>query len=170
MTGTHRRLDRAYSFRAIPRIFAVAHIRTVEQTSLFKETVMNKTLATAARTLTICIAATFGFNAANASTDDVANSLLVTTGLRTSTVRFADLDVSTLKGAKRLYTRLYMAALVVCKPLETAPLWHSDQYEVCLHKAVADAVASVNRPLLSQYHQSRTKGDKAGSVELAKAN
>jgi UrcA family protein len=127
-------------------------------------------MATAARTLTICIAATFGFNAANASPDDVANYLSMTAASRTYTVRFADLNVSTLEGAKQLHTRLRHAAKVVCEPLETAPLWHSDQYEVCMNKAIADAVASVNRPLLSQYHRSRTKGDKAGSVELAKVN
>jgi hypothetical protein len=28
----------------------------------------------------------------------------------------------------------------------------------------------INRPLLSQYHQLRSKGDKAGLVQLAKAN
>jgi hypothetical protein len=39
-----------------------------------------------------------------------------------------------------------------------------------MKKAIADAVASVNRPLLSQYHQLRTKGDKTRGVELAKAN
>jgi UrcA family protein len=131
---------------------------------------MNKTMATAARTLTICIAATFGFNAANASTEDVTSTLSITNGSRNYTVRFADLNVSTLDGAKQLYRRLRIAAKVVCQPLETAHLWRSDQYEVCMGRAIADAVATVNRPLLSQYHRLRTKDDKLGSVELAKAN
>jgi hypothetical protein len=39
-----------------------------------------------------------------------------------------------------------------------------------MNKAIADAVASVNRPLLSQYHQARTKSDKRRIVEIAKAN
>jgi len=39
-----------------------------------------------------------------------------------------------------------------------------------VHKAVNDAVASVDAPLLSQYYQLRNKGDKAGLVQLAKAN
>ena len=43
------------------------------------------------------------------------------------------------------------------------------EYRACVDKAIADAVAIVNRPLLSQYHQLRTKGDKAGLVQLAKA-
>jgi hypothetical protein len=38
-----------------------------------------------------------------------------------------------------------------------------------MHKAIADAVSSINRPLLSQYHQLRTKGGKAGPVQLAKS-
>jgi hypothetical protein len=39
-----------------------------------------------------------------------------------------------------------------------------------MDKAVSDAVASVNRPLLSQYHQLRTKGDRIGLVQLARAD
>jgi UrcA family protein len=130
---------------------------------------MNKTL-TAFRALTICAIATLGFNTANASTAGISNDLSMAKASRTYTVRFADLNVSTFAGAKSLYTRLRHAAKVVCAPLETAPLWHSDQYEVCMEKAISDAVATVNRPLLSQYHQLRTKGDKARRVELAKAN
>jgi UrcA family protein len=121
---------------------------------------MNKTIATAARTLTICIAATLAFNAAKASADDVSNAASME--IYTYTVRFADLNVSTVEGAKRLYTRLGYAARVVCE--------RSDQYKVCVNKAIADAVAHVNRPLLSQYHQLRTKSDKTRSVELAKVN
>jgi len=130
---------------------------------------MNKTITTIG-SLTICAIATLGFNAASAATDEVTSNLTITNTSRSYTVRFADLNVSTLDGAKQLYRRLRNAAKVVCQPLETAHLWHSDQYEVCMDKAVADAVASVNRPLLSQYHHLRTKGDKAGRVELAKAN
>jgi|ERR1022692_2000503 UrcA family protein len=131
---------------------------------------MNKTIAAAARALTICVAATLGFNAANASTDGVSNDQSVTNKSLSYMVRFSDLDVSKFEGAKKLYARLRHAATVVCKPLETASLWASDQYETCMNKAIADAVASVNRPLLSQYHQARTKSDKRRIVEIAKAN
>ena len=123
---------------------------------------MNKTMATAARTLTICIAATLAFHAAKASTDDGSNDPSKRNEMHTYTVRFADLNLSTVEGAKRLYTRLGYAAKVVCE--------RSDQYRVCVNKALADAVASVNRPLLSQYHQLRTKSDKTRSVELAKVD
>jgi UrcA family protein len=131
---------------------------------------MNKTIAAAARALTICVAATLGFNAANASTDGVSTNQSMTHATLTYVVRFSDLDVSKFEGAKKLYARLRHAATVVCKPLEIASLWRSDQYETCMNKAIADAVASVNRPLLSQYHQLRTKSDKGRIVELAKAN
>ena len=128
---------------------------------------MNKTIATAVRGLTIGVAATLGFNAANASPQGVSND---TKAPLTYVVRFADLDVSKLEGAKSLYGRLRHAATVVCKPLEGASAWGSDQYKICMNKAIADAVAGVNRPLLSQYHQSRTQRDKGRNVELAKAN
>jgi UrcA family protein len=156
---------------AIPKIAAEADICLVDrQTSLPKELEMNKTIATATRALTICVAATFGFNAVNASANGIANDPSTTNPPRTYTVRFADLDVSKMEGAKTLYARLRHAAKEVCKPLETAYLWHSDQSETCMNKAIADAVARVDRPLLSQYHQSRTMSNKTHNIELAKAN
>jgi UrcA family protein len=138
--------------------------------SLFKEIEMNKTIAATARALTICVAATLGFSAANASTDGVSNDRTMKNAVRTYTVRFADLDVSNFEGAKTLYARLRYAAKVVCAPLESARAYATNQYESCVNKAIADAVAGVNRPVLSRYHQSRTKNDKTHIVELAKAN
>jgi UrcA family protein len=82
-------------------------------------------------------------------------------------VGFSDLDVSTMKGAKTLYLRIRFAAETVC---ESAATWGKKEGRACVDKAVDDAVARVNRPLLSQYHQLRSKGDKAGLVQLAKAN
>jgi UrcA family protein len=131
---------------------------------------MNRNMATAARTLIIGMAATLAFNAANASPNDVANETSMRNAIRTYTVRFADLNLSTVEGAKRLYTRLGYAAMLVCHPLDGAHAWHLDPYPVCVNKAIADAVASVNRPLLSEYHQLRTKGDKTRSAELAKVD
>jgi hypothetical protein len=37
-------------------------------------------------------------------------------------------------------------------------------------KALTEAVSKVNRPLLSQIHQSHSKSDKTGLVQLARAN
>jgi len=80
-------------------------------------------------------------------------------------VGFGDLDIATAKGAKTLYLRIRYAAETVC---ESAATWGKKEGEACVNKAVNDAVARINAPRLTQYTQS--KGDKAGLVQLAKAN
>ena len=82
-------------------------------------------------------------------------------------VRYSDLDVSTMKGATTLYLRIRYAAETLC---ESAATWGKKEGEACVHKAVNDAVARVDAPLLTQYSQLRSKGDKAGLVQLAKVN
>jgi UrcA family protein len=128
---------------------------------------MNTIITNTARALTICIAATLGFNAADASAGTLSNDTLVTDAARKEVVRFPDLDLSRIEGVARLYGRIAHAARDVCAPLESQ--WFPTEYRTCVNKAIADAVTIVNRPLLSQYHQLRTKGDKAGLVQLAKA-
>jgi UrcA family protein len=88
-------------------------------------------------------------------------------GSVTYPARYSDLDVSKMKGAKTLYLRIRYAADVVC---ESAATWGKKEGEACVRKAVNEAVARVDVPLLSQYHQLRSKGDKAGLVQLARAN
>ena len=90
-----------------------------------------------------------------------------TNGLMTYPVGFSDLDVSTVKGAKTLYLRIRHAAETVC---ESAATWGKKEGEACVRKAVDDAVARVDAPVLMQYYESRSKGDKAALVQLAKAN
>jgi UrcA family protein len=82
-------------------------------------------------------------------------------------VGYSDLDVSTMRGAKTLYLRIRFAAETLC---ESSVTWGKKEGEACVRKAVNDAVARVDAPLLSQYHQLRSNGDKAGLVQLAKAN
>jgi UrcA family protein len=82
-------------------------------------------------------------------------------------VRYSDLDVSKLTGAKTLYLRIRYAAETLC---ESAATWGKKEGAACVRKAVDDAVARVDAPLLTQYSQLRSKGDKAGLVQLAKAN
>ena len=90
-----------------------------------------------------------------------------TNGLVTYPVGYSDLDVSKIRGAKTLYLRIRYAAERVC---EGATTWGKKEGQTCVNKAIDDAVARIDRPLLSQYHQLRTKGDKAGLVQLASAN
>ncbi len=87
--------------------------------------------------------------------------------LATYPVRYSDLDISKMKGAKTLYLRIRYAAETLC---ESTATWRKKEGAACVRKAIDDAVARVNSPLLSQYHQLRSKGDKAGLMQLAKAN
>jgi len=82
-------------------------------------------------------------------------------------VGYSDLDVSTLKGAKTLYLRIRYAAETLC---ESAATWGKKEGNACVQKAVNDAVTRVNAPLLTQYSLLRSKSDKAGLVQVAKAN
>jgi UrcA family protein len=82
-------------------------------------------------------------------------------------VSYSDLDVSKMKDTKTLYLRVRYGAEMVC---QSAASWGQKEGEACVRKAVDEAVARANIPLLSQYHQLRSKGDKAGLVQLANAN
>ena len=82
-------------------------------------------------------------------------------------VGYSDLDVSTIKGAKTLYLRVRYAAETLC---ESAATYGKKDGEACVQKAVNDAVARVDAPLLTQYTQLRSKHDKAGLLQLARAN
>ena len=82
-------------------------------------------------------------------------------------VGYSDLDISTTKGAKTLYLRIRYAAETLC---ESAATWGKKEGDACVQKAVNDAVTRVDAPLLTQYSQLRSKGDKAGLVQLAKTN
>jgi len=129
---------------------------------------MNTTTTNTARALLICIAGTLGLRAADASAGTPSNDMSVTAG-RQEVVRFSDLDLSRIEGVANLYGRIAHAARDVCDPLWTQ--WHPIQYGACVDQTIAAAVATVNRPLLTQYHQLRTtKGDKAALVQLAKAH
>jgi UrcA family protein len=85
----------------------------------------------------------------------------------TYSVGYSDLDVTKLKGAETLYLRIRHAADVLC---ESAASWGKKEGKACVRKAVEDAVARVDAPLLTQYHELRSKRDKAGLTQLAKAN
>src|ERR1700732_2746387 len=128
---------------------------------------MNTIITNTARALTICIAATLGFSAADASPGTLSHDTAVTGAARKEVVRFPDLDLSRIEGVAKLYGRIAHAARDVCDPLLTQ--WHPTEYGTCVDQAIADAVATVNRPLLTQYLQLRTRGDKAALVQLAKA-
>jgi len=64
-----------------------------------------------------------------------------------TTVNFADLNASNPEGAAAIYARIERAAREVCHPLEER-YFRSTVHDACVHKAIADAVAKIDRPAL----------------------
>jgi UrcA family protein len=79
---------------------------------------------------------------------------------KSTTVKFADLDLSKPEGARTLYTRIQAAARQVCSPANLPGVVAKQNYRQCYDKAVNDAVGAVNRPLLSALHH--TNGSRSG--------
>jgi UrcA family protein len=129
---------------------------------------MTNTKTHAIQAITLSAATALGFYAAGASAG-TQNVQFVSDGVNKYIVRFPDLDLSKMDGAAALYVRLQHAAGIACNSLQSRDIGIAAKYRACMQHAVADAVASVNRPLLSQYHESRTNGGKAGPVQLAQA-
>lgn len=77
-----------------------------------------------------------------------------TTQVRSMTVRFADLNVSSPQGAAALYARIRSAAKTVCEPAKSIADPFKTRFDACVRKAIADAVIKVNRmELYGVYNQ-----------------
>jgi UrcA family protein len=70
---------------------------------------------------------------------------------RTRTVSFQDLDVTRAAGVAALYARIKVAAQEVCEPVNARALSSVQLARRCMDDAMADAVASVNSPRLTDY-------------------
>lgn len=64
-------------------------------------------------------------------------------------VKFADLDLSTSRGAVTLYRRIHGAAEDVCSRMYLSTEAYRHYKNACLQKVIADAVNQVNQPALS---------------------
>jgi UrcA family protein len=71
------------------------------------------------------------------------------TEVRTTIVKYADLDVSTSQGAATLYNRIRVASEGVCSPPGQGDLAAKFRSQQCVKQAIAGAVAKVNQPALS---------------------
>jgi UrcA family protein len=72
------------------------------------------------------------------------------------TVRFSDLDITKLDGAKVLYSRIRGAARDVCElSTGTDPIMRA-AFKACFEKAVDKAVKDVNAPMLTHLHFGNT--------------
>lgn len=78
-------------------------------------------------------------------------------GQVSTTVKFHDLDLSTIEGATALYNRIRRAANFVCSDTGTAGLASYQEWRSCYQTAIADAVAKVNSPMLSAVSQGKSK-------------
>jgi UrcA family protein len=83
-----------------------------------------------------------------------------TTGANQSTVKYADLNVSSPAGAAALYARINVAAGGVCRPLDGRDLASKTQFDRCVHKAIADAVSKVNQPALYSIYNGKNSTQK----------
>jgi UrcA family protein len=129
---------------------------------------MINTAIIAARAMVICIAATLACSAADASPASLDES--VAGGSLKYAVPFSDLNLAKMEGATVLYGRIRHAARAVCETILTQQPGLIEKYRTCVDGVIADAVARVNRPLLSQYHQLRLKGDRAALAQFAKGH
>lgn len=72
--------------------------------------------------------------------------------VRTKVVRLNDLDLATAAGAQTLYDRIAAAARIVCRDA------YHGQVRKCRAGALADAVRTVDNPLLTSIHRSTAGG------------
>jgi UrcA family protein len=66
----------------------------------------------------------------------------------TKTVKFADLDIQTVAGAKILYRRIRLAAEKVCEPISRDAAL-SEAVPHCVNTAIDNAVRKVDAPYLT---------------------
>ena len=108
---------------------------------------MNSNVKTANRSILVYAAAMWlacALVASNASASDV----------RSETVKFADLNVSTQPGVEALYGRIHAAARRVCEQ----PSGEMEAVRSCVTKAEGEAISRANLPLLTALYQSKTGG------------
>ena len=86
-------------------------------------------------------------------------------------VSFADLDLSQMDGAKKLYGRLDFAARKVCvamEPSSDADLSRLQRWRTCTRNAVSRAVVKLDRTTLTAYYLEKTGLQSMPSMTVAK--
>ena len=78
-------------------------------------------------------------------------------GVRQETVRFSDLDLTGSAGAQELYRRITHAARDVCETFSPGGSAVSISNRVCVDRAIAQAVADIDSPLLTQRYERQTR-------------
>jgi UrcA family protein len=83
--------------------------------------------------------------------------------LRSETVKFQDLNVSTPDGAQALYNRIHAAAKRVCQQPGEWPAVTA----ACVRRAEIAAIGKVNQPALTAFYRGKT-GDHTGSLTASR--
>jgi UrcA family protein len=76
-------------------------------------------------------------------------------GVCRAVVRFADLDLNAPQDVAELYRRIENAARKVCAE-------HVRDKDDCIRRAIANAVAKIDRPALTAFHGNRLAMESAG--------
>jgi UrcA family protein len=104
------------------------------------------TMNTVSRFRTIIAAALFGTLASSfAVSPAVADSSIPPQ----TTVKYEDLNIASPEGAAVLYSRIRRAAKNICSRIDGDGFDAYGQRQVCINKAMLDAVTKVNAPALS---------------------
>ena len=85
---------------------------------------------------------------------DITPAWSATPDVRSVTVGYRDLDLSTPRGARVLYRRIRAAAREVCG-YRGADLLEQSLWNDCYHHAIADAVGKVNNPRVTAVRTGR---------------
>jgi UrcA family protein len=86
-------------------------------------------------------------------------------------VSFADLDLSQMDGAKKLYQRLDFTARKVCasaEPLNDFDFFRLQLWRTCTRNAVSRAVVKIDRTTLTAYYLEKTGLPSMPSMTMAK--
>jgi UrcA family protein len=110
------------------------------------------TMTTVNRFRTVIATALFG---AVASSFVVLPAVADSSDPLQTTVKYEDLNIASPEGAAVLYTRIRRAAKNVCLQSDGDRLDVLQQRDVCINKAILDAVTKVNAPALSAVYASR---------------
>jgi UrcA family protein len=74
-------------------------------------------------------------------------------------VRYGDLDLNSVSGAERLYSRLQQAALEFCPAVDPREVQRHRAWVQCQDAVVEQAVARINSPKLAGVYAARTRHD-----------
>ena len=89
---------------------------------------------------------------------------------RSETVQYADLKAASAPGAATLFKRMNHAAQRVCGALQPRSLSLVEKYESCVHRALGDAIASINEPAVSAYAEARGVLPEVATLKIVRAN